>query len=408
MTPQTTMAEIKQLGVFRDFFKSEKKFNVLIGGAGSGKSYAAADDVILRTIQPYKTRYIVARKVAKTMRASVFDLLINRIAAMGLSSIFVVNKTEMSFKCKNGNDIILVGLDDVNKLKSIYDPTDSWIEEADQTTQADLEEIERRIRTVTGRPAKITLTLNPTSAFSWIKSYFFDSPDTANVYTLKTTYRDNPLLDPSYHEAMERLRERNPSAYRVYGLGEWGVVEGVVFEQWDIADIPDGARFMGYGLDFGYTNDPTTLIGCWTLGDHLYLDESLYRTGLTNPDISAMFSALGVKKSDEIIADSAEPKSIEELHRMGWFIKPAVKGPDSIRSGIDALKRYVIHLTPRSSNLQREFSSYTWSQDKDGKWRQEPIDMFNHGIDAARYRVAFGGRKAQPYKGKVPRMLVGG
>jgi len=384
---------VKRNEVFRPFFESVNKYNVLRGGSGSGKSYAVADDVILRTLDSRLSRTIVARKIQDTMRQSVFRLLQNRIRDMGLESAFTINKTEMSFTAGK-NEIILVGLNDVNKLKSIYDPTDAWIEEADQVTQDDFEEIDRRIRSITGRPPKITLSFNPTSAFSWLKKYFYDMPSIKELtYELTTTYLDNVFLDPEYTKTIERLKETNPSAYRVYGLGEWGIVEGVVFDQWDERERPENAKLVGYGLDFGYSNDPTALIAVYRLGKELWFEEKIYQTGLTNQDLGAMMKGLGITLNDEIIADSAEPKSIEELYRMRFNIHPCKKGADSVRNGINAMKEYKLHVTPNSVNLQREFSSYSWKQDKKGIWLREPVDMFNHGIDAIRYRVQASERK---------------
>ena len=393
---------VKRNEVFRPFFDSQLKYNVLRGGSGSGKSYAAADDVIIRTLDSRLSRTIVARKVAATMRQSVFRLLQNRINDMGLDSVFNVNKTEMTFTAGK-NEIILVGLDDVNKLKSIYDPTDAWIEEADQVEQSDFEEIDRRIRSITGRPPKITLTFNPTSAFSWLKQYFYDTPSIKELtYELTTTYRDNCFLDPEYAKTIERLQETNPSAYRVYGLGEWGIVAGVVFEKWDIGNDPENAKLLGYGLDFGYSNDPTALVAVYRLGDDLWYDEIIYQTGLTNQDLVALMKEYGVNRYDEIIADSAEPKSIEEIHRAGFNVHACVKGADSIRNGINAMKQFRQHITPRSVNLQREFSSYSWKQDKNGVYLNMPIDMWNHGIDAIRYRVSKEQRiiRAAPYSAR--------
>ncbi|MBE3142531.1 MAG: PBSX family phage terminase large subunit [Planctomycetes bacterium] len=379
---------IERNTVFKPFYESGKKYNILRGGSGSGKSYAVADDVILRTLNGAgKSRTIVARKVAATMRQSVFELLKRRIADMGASDLFTINKTEMIFSCRGG-DIILVGLDDADKLKSIYDPTDAWIEEADQVSQADFEEIDRRIRTITDRKPKITLSFNPTSVYSWLKAYWYDNDYTdGDVYEQTTTYLDNRFLDPNYAATIERLKETNRSAYRVYGLGEWGIVEGVVFDDWAVADIPNGTKSIGYGMDFGYTNDPTTLIQVFETAEAYYYDEIIYQSGLTNPEISATLKDRGISHYADIIADSAEPKSIEELHRMGWNIYPCKKGADSIRFGISAMKTKKQYITPRSTNLQREFSSYCWKQDKNGKWLPEPVDMFNHGIDAIRYRV---------------------
>lgn len=379
---------------FQPFFDSEKKYNILRGGSGSGKSYAVADDVILRTLSGGgKSRTIVARKVAATLRQSVFELLRRRIVDIGAIDRFTINKTEMLFSCAGG-DIVLVGLDDADKLKSIYDPTDAWIEEADQVTQADFEEIDRRIRSVTGRPPKITLSFNPTSVYSWLKKYWYDSENMIPLrYELTTTYRDNRFLDSAYSATIERLQETNPSAYRVYGLGEWGIVEGVVFDTWQVANVPKDAKSIGYGMDFGFSNDPTTLVEVFETKEAFYYDEVIFRTGLTNPDISAAMKDAGISRYAEIIADSAEPKSISELHNMGWNIKPCEKGADSIRFGIASMKSKKQFITPRSSNLQREFSSYSWKQDKNGKWLAEPIGMWNHGIDAIRYRVDMGRRR---------------
>jgi phage terminase large subunit len=380
--------QINRNRAFQPFYDSTLKYNVLRGGSGSGKSWAAAEDVILRTLTGGgKSRTIVARKVAATMRQSVFELLRKRIRDIGAQELFTINKTEMLFSCQAG-EIILVGLDDADKLKSIYDPTDAWIEEADQVTQDDFEEIDRRIRSVTGRPPKITLTFNPTSVYSWLKKYFYDSDFTqGQVYEHTSTYRDNCFLDPAYAATIERLQETNPSAYRVYGLGEWGIVEGVVFPNWQIAEVPLGAKSMGYGMDFGYTNDPTTLIQVFETPDAFYYDEIVYQSGLTNPEICAVMKDRGISKYADIIADSAEPKSIEEIHRQGWNVYPCKKGADSVRYGISAMKTKKQFVTPRSSNLQREFSSYCWKQDKNGKWLEEPVDLWNHGIDAIRYRV---------------------
>jgi len=164
------------------------------------------------------------------------------------------------------------------------------------------------------------------------------------------------------------------------------------FEPRELVDELPGKGEVIYGLDFGYTNDPTAMVQVFETPDAYYYDEIIYRTGLTNPEISAAMKDSGISRYDDIIADSAEPKSIEELHRMGWNIKPCVKGADSVRHGITTMRSKKQYLTPRSSNLQREFSSYSWKQDKNGRWLDAPIDMFNHGIDAIRYRVDSRGR----------------
>jgi len=359
-----------------------------MGGAGSGKSYAVADYVLLSLLRDEPHRWIVARKVAVTIRQSVFTLLSRRISDAGIGHLFKINKSEMYIEAPNGSEIVFVGLDDVDKLKSIYDPTDAWIEEADQVSQSDFEEIDRRIRSI-GVAPKLILSFNPTSAFSWLKGYFFDScaiPE-SELLRIRTTYRDNKYVDPNYAATIERLKEKNPAAYRVYGLGEWGLAEGLVFDKWEIAPIPERAKLTGYGLDWGFTNDPTAVIGVYELDDSVYLDEVLYQTGLTNQDLGLLLKDAGIGRYDEIIADSAEPKSIEELYRQGFNVHPCAKGADSVRSGISHMKSKRIFVTPRSVNVQREMSSYSWRQDKNGTSLAEPVDDFNHAIDAARYRM---------------------
>jgi phage terminase large subunit len=380
--------EIRQNDIFKPLFYGDQKYAILRGGSGSGKSYAVADFIIL-AIAHSKRRWIVARKYATTIRQSVFTLICRRIADMGLSRLFKINKSDLYIEGPRGGSIIFIGLDDVNKLKSVYDPTDAFIEEADQVTQDDFEEIDRRIRTVGSKP-RIILAFNPTSIYSWLKKYFYDSkyiPEN-ELLIIESTYRDNKFIDPAYRDTIERLQETNPSAYRVYGLGEWGIVEGVVFDKWDIQDAPEGARLQGYGLDFGYSNDPTALIEVWQRGDDIWLRERIYQTGLTNQDIGFMMKEMGINHHATIIADSAEPKSIEELYRLHFNIRPCVKGNDSIRNGIMAMKAKRLHLFSDSVNLHKEFSSYSWKQDKNRIWINDPIDMFNHGVDAARYFIS--------------------
>jgi len=198
------------------------------------------------------------------------------------------------------------------------------------------------------------------------------------------TYKDNEALEPSLVREIEKARERaNDNGYwsnwwKVYGLGEIGTLQGVVFDNWkQVSEIPTDAKFIAYGKDFGYTNDPTTLIGVWQQGGELWLKEFLYETGLTNPMICERLRSFGIKK-EEIIADSAEPKSIQEIRMQGFNIHPATKGKDSITSGIDVLQRYKMNVTADSLNLIKELRNYKWKQDKDGKTLNEPIDYYNH------------------------------
>jgi phage terminase large subunit len=200
----------------------------------------------------------------------------------------------------------------------------------------------------------------------------------------QTTYRDNPFLDETIIQEIERLKGTDDDYWRVYGLGERGMSRATIF-QFGSSDIPSEATLLAHGLDFGFTNDPSALIAVYKSGDNLYLDELIYQTGMTNSDISNRFKDLNLDRRGEIYADSAEPKSIEELHRMGWNVKPTQKGSDSVNVGIDMLKRHRIFITPRSKNLEKELQNYKWVEDKNGNLLNKPIDAFNHAIDAVRY-----------------------
>lgn len=392
---------------FSELYTTQKKYIICYGGSGSGKSYAIAQWATIALLSYERRRIIIARKVAVSLRQSVFALLRAIISDLGLSDIIRTNKTEMLFEnMANGNQLILVGLDDVEKLKSIFDPTDAWIEEADQVEQNDFEEINRRIRSITKTPPKIILSFNPTSAYSWIKRCFFDA-DTykEDMLVIHSTYRDNAFISPEYKKVIRQLEETNPSAYRVYGLGEWGVVEGLVFDQWSEATPPSSARFIGYGLDFGYTNDPTALVAVYESETDIWLDEKIYQTRLTNSDIIALMKDLGIRHTDEIIADCAEPKSIDDIFSAGFNIHPADKGKDSVRFGIDYIKSKRLHVTPQSCNIKKELSAYCWAKDKNGKSINSPVDAFNHSLDAVRYRLTKGKMVADISSGYVKALL---
>jgi phage terminase large subunit len=202
-----------------------------------------------------------------------------------------------------------------------------------------------------------------------------------------TTYKDNPFLDSNLVAEIERLKEVDETYWRIYGLGQKAQSKLLVFNYEEISTIPDEARFIAYGLDFGYTQDPTALVSVYLYDDKIYLDEHIYQNGMTNKDIVDVMRSLNIDRRVNIFADSSEPKSINEIHSFGFNVKPTAKGPDSINIGIDMMRRYKIHITTRSTNLIKEFRNYKYIQDKDGKATNRPVDAFNHGIDASRYAI---------------------
>jgi len=229
---------------------------------------------------------------------------------------------------------------------------------------------------------------NPTHSF-WVYPNFINEPEYVSDLTyIHSTIYDNPFVSDAIKKDV-LIRAAKDSNYRkVYLEGEPGTLEGLVFETFNIiGGMPEGLNYV-YGLDFGYSNDPTALVRIAIKGENIFLDECIYRTGLTNSDIVALFKDHNIKPAyDEIIADSAEPKSIEEIKRAGYNIKPAVKGADSITNGISLIKQYNINITQRSTNIIKEFRNYAWVMDKNGNPTNKPSDVFNHSHDAIRYGV---------------------
>lgn len=234
----------------------------------------------------------------------------------------------------------------------------------------------------------IYLDFNPSNEF-WAYTELKEGEDTE---WLTLTYKDNEALSQTIVDDIESARDKGLESeywhnwYKVYGLGQLGTLQGVVFDNWEIIpELPSTARLLGHGLDFGYTNDPSSLISLYTNNNIPIYDEKVHQIGLTNPDLCSKFEEAGVRKHEEIYADSAEPKSIEEIRRSGFRIYPCEKGRDSINFGIEVMQQHRFQVTERSVNLIKELRHYMWDTDKSGNTLNKPIDAFNHGIDAARY-----------------------
>jgi phage terminase large subunit len=223
---------------------------------------------------------------------------------------------------------------------------------------------------------------NPTQQF-WLEKFISFYGD---VEVITSNYTHNPFLSETERLRIERRVQMDSNFKRIHIDCEYGSYEGLVFHQFNIInELPADLNYI-YGLDFGFTNDPTALTKIGVKEDQLYIDEVIYRTGLTNQDIVHLLRDNGIKPAyDELIADSAEPKSIEEILRAGYNIKPASKGQDSIRQGIDIMKQFNINVTQRSVNTIKEFRNYAWIMDKEGNATNKPSDVFNHSIDSIRY-----------------------
>ena len=297
------------------------------------------------------------------------------------------NKSSGEYRLNN-NLVEFISLDQPQKVRGRKRDL-LFINEANELVWEDWQQLIFRTN------GRIIIDYNPSDEFHWIYEKV-KVRDDADFYI--TTYLDNPFLPDTIINEIERLKETDANYWRVYGLGQVGKSVATIFDVALCDNIPVHARHIGYGMDFGYTNDPTTLVSVFIHDTAMYIKEMIYRTGMTNRDISNDLNRLQIGRREEIYADSAEPKSIDEIYRMGWNIKPATKGRDSINIGIDMLKRYKIYVTKDSTNTIKEFRNYKWKEDKNGNILNTPIDMFNHSIDATRYLVY--NKLARPNLGK--------
>lgn len=383
--------------VVNDVYISEmfrpERIQIWYGGSGSGKSDAKATELLIKCLTKPYCRVMFTRKVYDSIRMSQFQLFKDLIKRYQLEPYFHVTEN-MRITCKqNGNLLFARGLDDVDKITSIADVTDIWIEEPidkrGSISSSDFTELNRRLRCPT-TSNHIHLTFNPISKDSWINDYFFKS-DLYAAYTLRTTYLDNYFSPEETKRQFEILEIKKPEEYKVYALGEWGSLkQGLIFPEYHIIeDFPTDCRRHGYGLDWGFYPDPWTLTHCGTKDGGLYLDELFYENNHTSDTRSAAMTSIGLSKAIKILADN-NPEAIAEMKKKGWSgIEAAKKGPGSVRAGIDIMKGYTIYITRRSKNLKKELDNYAWEIDKKTEEPTgEPIDAWNHCIDGARYWTA--------------------
>lgn len=376
--------------IFNDLFgkvaKSTSRFVVSYGSAGSGKSVTQAQYEIIKCLQGNE-KVLIIRKFGTTLKDSVVSLVISILNKWGLESIYTHNKSDQHIKFTNGSEMLFKGFDDPEKIKSIAGITRVWIEEATELSKDDFNQLNLRVR---GREnLQLTLTFNPVDEEHWIKRHFFDTPEIRqNTTILQTTYRNNKFIDEAYKQQLESYASIDPNYYKIYALGQWGgLTEGRIFQSWEEVDLFPEVDGFWFGLDFGFSNDPTAIVKVLKANDRVYLEEVCYRTGLTNSDIAGLLRDYGYK-GELVICDSAEPKSIEELQRLGIKAFGADKRPGSIMAGIDYLRRTKILITKNSSNIRKENKYYQWQQTKDGRFVNTPKDFQNHLIDAIRYGIS--------------------
>ena len=409
-------------GGYNKFWHFKGRYRVCKGSRASKKSKTTALNIIKRMMEYPEANTLVIRKVFRTLKDSCFTELKWAINRLGVQDFWEVKESplEMTY-APTGQKIYFRGLDDPLKVTSITVEHGylcwAWIEEAYEImNESDFDMLDESIRGAipaeTGLFKQITLTFNPWNEKHWIRKRFFGevtgkngqgnptyrfhdswtSPD-GQIYATTTNYLCNEWLDNADLKVFETMKENNPRRYRVAGLGDWGIVDGLIYENWreeafDTATISRKAGVVSaFGLDFGYTNDPTALFcGLVNRSERkIWVFDELYQRALTNRMIAEKVTALGYAK-ERIKADCAEPKSIDELREDGLsHVKAARKGKDSVNNGIQYIQDYEIIVHPRCVNFLTEISNYTWDEDRFGNKINVPIDDFNHLMDAMRY-----------------------
>jgi len=392
MTYNIDLSNIKDLMTPKgyDMLKVESRYLISYGGSGSSKSYSATQKVIFRIITEKNHRILLLRKTASSLKKSVYQLLLDVISAWGINDLFIINKTDMSLLCKaNGNQILLSGLDDVEKLKSIAGISSIWIEEATEITSDDFDQLNLRLRGNTKSYKQIILTFNPISSQSWIKKRFFDNKIN-NSTIVHSTFEDNPFVDDEYKNILYSLAEQNKSYYEVYALGKWGDRKGLIFPDYTLVDkLPIEYEFVTFGLDYGF-NHPQVLIETRTIGNNIYIKEIFYKSQSLVDDLISAMKEDGISENSLIYADSANPDKIVMLQNAGF--KNCTQAKKDVLAGIDFVKSKKIHITKCSTNIIKEIESYSWKLDKNGEPEEKPVKFLDDGMDALRYSI-FRGEK---------------
>jgi phage terminase large subunit len=362
--------------IFERNYNSTAEVIVNQGGTSSGKTYSILQVLCLKAIgENDQVITVVGQDVPNLKSGALRDMQTIVASSPDIQSwIKGYNASDRIYTFHNGSII---------EFKSYQDPQDAksgkrhylFMNEANGINYWIYWELARRTN------KQVFIDYNPNARF-WVHDKLIGKE---GVELIISDHRHNPFLSDKTRRDIEGIRNEDEELWKVYARGMTGKIEGLIYRNWGtIGTIPSDAHLIGYGMDFGFTNDPTAVVGVYRYNGELIIDEVMYHKGYTNQDISQYFTQSGIDRSVTIVADSAEPKSIEEIRRMGWRIEGANKGKDSILNGIDILKRFRINVTNRSTNLLKELNAYKWKE-KDGNATNVPIDSFNHGMDALRY-----------------------
>ncbi len=387
--------------VYLPYLEDATRTQIFFGGASAGKSVFVVGQRPVYDMLRGGRNYLMVRNVARTSRQSTFNEVRKIITAWKVEPYFKINKSEMVITCANGYQILFAGLDDVEKLKSVTPErgvlTDIVVEEATETAESDVKQLEKRLRGKSKVKKRLVLVFNPILRSHWIHSSYFSgkfypgdvSYRDEELSILKTTYKDNlRFLEQDDVDALEN--ETDNYFHSVYTLGEWGVLGGVIFTNWKVQDLADRIPYFDNtrnGLDFGYASDPAAYnrMHYEKKRKRLYVFAEVHEHGLTNPQLADEIRPFVGR--ERLVCDSAEPKSIQELRNCGLNAVGARKGKDSINFGIQWLKQHEIIIDKRCQETVNEFQMYQWKKTRSGEDTGVPIDKFNHHIDDIRYAM---------------------
>ena len=360
--------------VYKHLANTDKKIVVEQGGTRSGKTYNILLWIIFNYCANNNNKIItICRKSFPSLRATVMRDFMSILQSHKCYSEQYHNKSNSEYNLF-GNLVEFISLDQPQKIRGRKRDL-LFVNEGNELFYEDMQQLLFRTQD------RIILDFNPSDEYHWIYDKLIPRDD---CVFFKTTYLDNPFIEASIRNEIERLRDTDEQYWQIYGLGERSASRSTIFKYVEVNQIPQEAELIAYGMDFGYTNDPTTFVAVYSQGHNLYIQEHLYRTQMTTSDINNFLKELNLT-SKPIYADSAEPRLISELRSMGNNIFSSIKGKDSVNAGIDLLKRYKIHILSTSTNAISEFRNYKWKEDKAGMLINTPEDKNNHIIDPCRY-----------------------
>lgn len=399
-----TKISIKSIvgGGYSEYWKFKGRYRIIKGSRASKKSKTTALYYITKLIAHSGANLLVIRKTFRTLKDSCYTELKWAINRLNVKEFWKITESPLQIEyIPTGQKIYFRGLDDPLKVTSITVDVGSlcwlWIEEAYEISkEADFNAIDESIRggVAEGLFKQVTLTFNPWNEHHWIKKRFFDAKSD-DILAITTNYLCNEYLDESDLNLFESMKTQNPRRYQVAGLGNWGIVDGLVFENWEekVFDVEEVTKLpnvkSAFGLDFGYTNDPSAF---WcglidTTSKTIWVFDEMYERGMQSEDIYNKIVSMGYVK-ERIVSDSARPDTIDRLRTLGIRkIEGAKKGPDSVMAGVDYIQGFKIIIHPQCVNFLTEISNYTWTEDKTGNKINQPIDDYNHLMDAMRYAV---------------------